>query len=61
MLISGGDGLTLAPKLLELILRGLRDIPHIEIVRIGSRVPVFGSPSASTTAARCSGSITRYG
>ena len=41
MLISGGDGLTLAPKLLESILRGLREIPHIEIVRIGSRVPVF--------------------
>ena len=41
MLISGGDGLTLAPKLLESILRGLRDIPHVEIVRIGSRVPVF--------------------
>jgi len=29
------------PKLLESILRGLREIPHIEIVRIGSRVPVF--------------------
>ena len=41
VLISGGDGLTLAPKLFELILRGLREIPHIEIVRIGSRVPVF--------------------
>ena len=41
MLISGGDGLTLAPKLFESILRGLREIPHIEIIRIGSRVPVF--------------------
>ena len=41
VLISGGDGLTLAPKLLESILRGLREIPHIEIIRIGSRVPVF--------------------
>ena len=41
MLISGGDGLTLAPKLLESALRGLREIPHVEIVRIGSRVPVF--------------------
>ncbi len=41
VLISGGDGLTLAPKLFESILRGLRDIPHIEIIRIGSRVPVF--------------------
>jgi lysine 2,3-aminomutase len=41
VLISGGDGLTLAPKLFESILRGLREIPHIEIIRIGSRVPVF--------------------
>ena len=36
VLISGGDGLTLAPKLFESILRGLREIPHIEIIRIGS-------------------------
>ena len=41
VLITGGDGLTLAPKLFESILRGLREIPHIEIIRIGSRVPVF--------------------
>ena len=41
VLLSGGDALTLNPKLLEWILRGLREIPHIEIVRIGSRVPVF--------------------
>jgi lysine 2,3-aminomutase len=41
VLLSGGDPLTLAPKLLDEILRGLREIPHIEIVRIGTRVPVF--------------------
>jgi len=41
VLISGGDGLTLAPKLLETIIRGIREIPHIEVIRIGSRVPVF--------------------
>ena len=41
VLLSGGDALTLNPKLLESILRGLREIPHVEIVRIGSRVPVF--------------------
>jgi lysine 2,3-aminomutase len=41
VLISGGDGLTLAPKLFEKIIRGLREIPHIEIIRIGTRVPVF--------------------
>ena len=41
VLISGGDGLTLAPKLLESVIRGLREIPHVEIIRIGTRVPVF--------------------
>ena len=41
VLLSGGDPLVLAPKLLEELLTRLRAIPHIEIVRIGSRVPVF--------------------
>jgi lysine 2,3-aminomutase len=41
VLLSGGDALTLNPKLLESVLRSLREIPHIEIIRIGSRVPVF--------------------
>jgi lysine 2,3-aminomutase len=41
VLISGGDPLTLAPRVLEDLLRRLRAIPHVEIIRIGSRVPVF--------------------
>ena len=41
VLLSGGDPLTLAPKLLEQLLSALREIPHIEIIRIGTRVPVF--------------------
>lgn len=41
VLLSGGDPLTLAPKLLEELLARLREIPHIEILRIGTRVPVF--------------------
>ncbi len=41
VLLSGGDPLTLAPKVLERVLNALREIPHIEIIRIGSRVPVF--------------------
>jgi lysine 2,3-aminomutase len=41
VLLSGGDPLVLAPKLLDSLLSRLRDIPHIEIIRIGSRVPVF--------------------
>jgi len=41
VLLSGGDPLVLAPKILEEILMRLREIPHVEIIRIGSRVPVF--------------------
>jgi lysine 2,3-aminomutase len=41
VLLSGGDPLVLNPKILEEILSRLREIEHIEIVRIGSRVPVF--------------------
>lgn len=41
VLISGGDPLTLSPRVLERVLTALRGIEHIEIIRIGSRVPVF--------------------
>jgi len=41
VLLSGGDPLVLAPKILEEILSRLREIPHVEILRIGTRVPVF--------------------
>ncbi|NLV26297.1 MAG: lysine 2,3-aminomutase [Methanomicrobiales archaeon] len=40
VLLSGGDPLMLSDKELEKILRRLRKIPHVEIIRIGSRVPV---------------------
>jgi lysine 2,3-aminomutase len=41
VLLSGGDPLVLAPKLLEELISRLREIPHIEIIRLGTRVPVF--------------------
>lgn len=41
VLLSGGDPLTIAPKMLERVLGKLREIEHIEIIRIGTRVPVF--------------------
>lgn len=41
VLLSGGDPFTMAPNVLEDLLRKLREIPHVEIIRIGSRVPVF--------------------
>lgn len=40
VLISGGDPLTLSDGKLEKIIAKLREIDHVEIVRIGTRVPV---------------------
>jgi lysine 2,3-aminomutase len=40
VVVSGGDPLTYGTKKLESILSKLRAIPHLEIIRIGSRVPV---------------------
>lgn len=40
VLISGGDPLTLATSKLEEIIAAVRAIPHVEIIRIGTRVPV---------------------
>ncbi len=39
VLVSGGDPLTLSDERLEWILRSLRAIPHVEIVRLGTKVP----------------------
>ncbi len=41
VLLSGGDALLLSDKKLESLLSRLRAIPHIEFLRIGSRVPIF--------------------
>ncbi len=40
VIISGGDPLTLPDKHLEFLLSSLRAVPHVEIIRIGSKVPV---------------------
>ncbi|MGB9589555.1 MAG: KamA family radical SAM protein [candidate division WOR-3 bacterium] len=40
VILSGGDPLTLPTMTLDRILSQLRSIPHVEIIRIGSRVPV---------------------
>lgn len=41
VLLSGGDALLFSDAKLDAILTRLRSIPHIEFVRIGSRVPIF--------------------
>lgn len=40
VLISGGDGLLINDRILEYILKNLREIEHVEIIRIGTRAPV---------------------
>jgi lysine 2,3-aminomutase len=40
VLISGGDPLVMADHKLERIISTLRAIPHIEIIRIGTKIPV---------------------
>ena len=40
VLLSGGDALMVSDAKLEYIIQRLRAIPHVEIVRIGSRTPV---------------------
>lgn len=40
VLLSGGDVLLISDDLLEYIIKKLRAIPHVEIIRLGSRTPV---------------------
>lgn len=40
VLLSGGDGLLINDRVLEYIISSLREIPHVEIIRIGTRAPV---------------------
>lgn len=41
VIISGGDPLLLSDDRIEYILKELRSVKHVEILRIGSRVPCF--------------------
>jgi lysine 2,3-aminomutase len=40
VLLSGGDALLVSDRMLESIIQRLRAIPHVEIIRIGTRTPV---------------------
>ena len=40
VLISGGDALTMPDAHIEYLLSNLKQIPHLEFIRIGSKVPV---------------------
>jgi lysine 2,3-aminomutase len=41
VLLSGGDPLVLSTRRLEEIIRKLREIDHVKIIRIGSKMPAF--------------------
>ena len=41
VLLSGGDPLLLSDEKLECLLSRLRAIPHVEFLRIGTRIPLF--------------------
>ncbi len=41
MLLSGGDPLLFSDEKLEHLLSRLRAIPHVEFLRIGTRIPIF--------------------
>tara|TARA_R110001583_G_scaffold109032_1_gene257692 strand:+ start:5539 stop:6801 length:1263 start_codon:yes stop_codon:yes gene_type:complete len=40
IVISGGDPLTMSDKQIDYLLSELRSIPHLEIIRLGTKVPV---------------------
>ena len=41
VLLTGGDSLILATRKLRGIIEQLREIPHVKIIRLGSKMPVF--------------------
>ncbi len=41
VLLSGGDPLLLSDEKLEFLLSRLRAIPHVEFLRLGTRIPIF--------------------
>lgn len=41
VLLTGGDSLILATAKIRMILQRLREIPHVKIIRLGSKIPVF--------------------
>jgi KamA family protein len=41
VLLTGGDPLLMSTRRIVVILRQLREIPHLQIIRIGSKMPAF--------------------
>jgi lysine 2,3-aminomutase len=51
VIVSGGDHLTLPPSKLRYYLDNHKAIDHVDVIRIGTRVPV----TYDNNAARCEG------
>lgn len=58
VILSGGDPLTLSDQKLERVLSDVRSIDHVEIIRIGSRMPVVCPMRVTENAVKM---IRRYG
>lgn len=52
VILSGGDPLTLSDSILEKVLSDLRAIEHIDIIRIGTRIPVVAPMRVTEDLAR---------
>jgi lysine 2,3-aminomutase len=59
VLLTGGDPLVLASSKLEDIIRQLRDIEHVQIIRIGTKIPAF-NPRRITEESRLAEIIEKY-
>ncbi len=61
VLISGGDGLLINDKILEYVLKNLRELFHVEIIRIGTRAPVVFHSVLQKTYVTLLKNIIQYG
>lgn len=52
VILSGGDPLTISDTALESVLVELRKIPHVEIIRLGTRIPVVAPMRVTETLAK---------
>ena len=60
VLLSGGDALLVSDERLEYIIKRLRGIPHVEIIRIGSRTPVVLPAGIGKYASEISSDLAEY-
>jgi KamA family protein len=59
VLLTGGDPLLLSSRRLEKILSELREIPHVGIIRIGTKIPAF-NPYRIINDPELTAAISRY-